>query len=89
VQANKRPFAVVVVAYVSQKLPVFVAALKSKDEAEALQLFADDAFLAVHFHNAAENGLIAVMEALAAMGADLNAATKARAPFDFSVELTA
>jgi len=31
-------------------------------------------------HYAAENGLEAVMEALAAKGADLNAATKVRAP---------
>ena len=31
-------------------------------------------------HNAAKNGLVAVMEALAAKGANLNAATKVRAP---------
>ena len=31
-------------------------------------------------HYAAENGLVAMMETLAAMGADLNAATKVHAP---------
>ena len=31
-------------------------------------------------HNAAKNGLVAVMEALAAKGADLNASTKVHAP---------
>ena len=50
-RANKRSFVVVVVASVviicqgTQKLPAFVAALKSGDEAEALRLLADDGSL--------------------------------------------
>ena len=51
VRANKRTFVVVVVASVvimchgAQKLPAFVAALKSGDEVEALRLLADEGSL--------------------------------------------
>ena len=37
-------------------------------------------------HYAAENGMVAAMEALAAMGADLNAATEVRSPLRASCE---
>ena len=74
----------------SDKLPAFVAALKSGDKAEALRLLADEGSLVdlkdtrgrMAFHFAAEYGHVAAMELLLAHGADPNAKGGVRAPLE-------